>query len=206
MKRIKVKFCGLKSLEDAKAVSRFSPDYAGVILSPGFRRSVDAGTAAEIRKALHPGIRLAGVFVHEGYEQILESAEEAGIDIIQLHGEYEEEEIRILKEKGSLPVWKAFAVQSESDLEKAAGSMADLVLLDGKKPGSGSAFDWELLERLDRAFILAGGLSPENVSEALRTGAACLDVSSGIETEGKKDPEKMAAFMHAVEAALAESI
>lgn len=155
-------------------------------------------TAACIRSQLPRDIQLAGVFVRETLDQIIKMAQDAGADIVQLHGPYSRKDILVIKQKTSLPVWQAFSVQSEEDLEQAWASAADEILLDAPDPGSGSSFDWSLLQQAKRRFILAGGLHPGNAEAAAGSGPWCLDVSSGIETDGKKDPEKMKRFVQAV--------
>lgn len=193
-----IKFCGLQSEADARAAARLYPDFCGVILAPGYRRTVSVQTAARIRRLLPRDIQLAGVFVRERPDQIVKMAQEAGAEIVQLHGPYSRKDILDIKQKTSLPVWQAFLVQSEEDLEQAWASAADEILLDARDPGSGSSFDWSLLEQAKRRFILAGGLHPGNAEAAAGSGPWCLDVSSGIETDGKKDPEKMKQFVQAV--------
>lgn len=193
-----VKFCGLQSEADARAAAALQPDFCGVILASGYRRTVSVKTAAGIRSVLPEKIRLAGVFVRESPDQILDMVQEAGVDLVQLHGPYAREDILELKQKTSLPVWQAFSVHNREDLEQAWASAADEILLDAGCPGSGCPFDWSLLQQAKRRFILAGGLQPSNAEAAAGLGPWCLDVSSGIETDGKKDPEKMKQFLQAV--------
>lgn len=194
----RVKFCGLQNEADARAAARLGPDFCGVILAPGYRRTVSVQMAARIRSLLPEDIRLVGVFVRETPEQIVQMAQEAGADLVQLHGPYTREEILKLKQKTSLPVWQAFCVRSAEDLKQAWASAADEILLDAGVPGSGCSFDWSLLHSARRRFILAGGLHPGNAARAAVSGSWCLDVSSGIERDGKKDPEKMKQFLQAV--------
>ena len=125
------------------------------------------------------------------------------INIAQLHGDEDNDYIDRLRDltDGVCPIIKAFKVRSENDILKASGSSADLVLLDSGT-GSGKSFDVSLIGSFARPYLLAGGLTPDNVAEAVRTLRPYgVDVSSGIETDGHKDPDRMRKFMEAVRAA-----
>ena len=207
-----VKICGLRRPEDALAANRLKPDLAGFILSPGFRRSIDPEQAQILRKILSPEIRTVGVFVDAPFEEILQAAEGGWINMIQLHGKEDETYIKNLSALTALPLIKAFRIQEREDLEAAAASTAEWILLDSGT-GTGKCFDWDLLEsflqkhRADAAntlfpgshsWLLAGGLSAENVAAAIgRFHPTAVDVSSKVETDGCKDPEKMEAFLAA---------
>ncbi len=194
-----VKLCGLCTKEDAIAAGLAKPDIAGMILSSGFRRSITEEKARSIRKALDQEIALAGVFVNEPAESIISFVRNGIIDLVQLHGAEDEFYIQNLKaELPGVQVIKAFRICSMADVKKAEQSTADLILLDGGT-GEGKTFDWSLLRECRRDFILAGGLTPENVQQAIAfLHPYGVDTSSGIETEGRKDPEKMIAFVRAV--------
>ena len=117
--------------------------------------------------------------------------------MLQLHGHEDDAYIRRLKDRTGLIVWKAFRVRETADLEKARESAADLVLLDNGY-GTGETFDWSRAEAFEREFILAGGLTPENISEAiLRLHPLGVDISSGVETGHFKDREKILAAVRA---------
>ena len=121
------------------------------------------------------------------------------IEIAQLHGQEDEGYLRALRTLTDRPIIKAFRVQNAADLAKAAASSADGLLLDSGTGGTGTAFDWSLLRGFARPYFLAGGLNPQNVGTAIQALHPCaVDVSSGIETAGRKDAEKMAAFAAAV--------
>ena len=151
--------------------------------------------AEELKEILDPAIQKVGVFVNEKPERILQLAKTGVIDLIQLHGQETEREIQKLKEKAECPVIKAFRIDKIQDIEKANKSCADFVILDSGSGGTGTTFNWELLEKMRRNYFLAGGLELTNIKEAVqRFRPFAVDVSSGIETEGKKDPEKMKAF------------
>ena len=194
-----VKICGLRRKEDIEAVNVLLPEYAGMILSSGFRRSLSRETAAELKAALDKRIKMCGVFVNEETAFIRSFLEEGIIDIVQFHGNEKNSQIDELHSLyPGLTVFKAFRVRNKEDLKEAAESHADHVLLDSGT-GTGRTFDWELIRDFPRPYILAGGLDPENVGEALRILTPIgLDVSSGVETDGMKDPLKMKAFVEAV--------
>lgn len=193
-----VKICGLQSKADIEAASALDLDAIGFVFAPKSRRFVSFTQAKTLKEQLRKDIQAAGVFVNAPIQTIVQAASEKIIDLVQLHGSEDSEYIQSLKSVCSLPVIQAFRIESSADLVKARESTADRILLDAPAPGSGKAFDWSLLQDFDRDFILAGGLNPDLVEEALKlqklTG---LDVSSGVESDGKKDPEKMKAFVQA---------
>ena len=194
-----VKICGLRSAEDALAASQAHPDCAGMILSEGFRRSVSIPAAREISAALSKDIPLCGVFVNEKAEDIVPFVKEGLIDRIQLHGQEPAELVDELHAwLPGVQVIKAMEIHSLNDVIEAEAYPADLLLLDGGK-GEGKEFDWDYLKDFRRPYILAGGLTAENVQKAiLLLHPFGVDASSGVETEGKKDAEKMKAFVKAV--------
>ncbi|MCR5016549.1 MAG: phosphoribosylanthranilate isomerase [Ruminococcus sp.] len=192
----RVKMCGLRSEADVRAVLALRPDFAGFILSGGFRRSISRETFAELSSMLiGSGINRVGVFVNEPLDSIIGFADY--IDVIQLHGSEDEDYIRSLRKLTDKPIIKAITVRSEADIEAARASSADYVLLDSGT-GTGSTFDHSLIADIDRPFFLAGGLTAENVGEAIkRYEPFAVDASSSLETEGIKDKTKMAAFAEA---------
>ena len=196
-----IKICGLFRDCDIDYVNEGKPDYIGFILNfPKSHRNITPERAARLRQALLPGIRAAGVFVDQPLGMVLSAAETAGLDVIQLHGHEDNDFILKLREKTDLPVWKAFRVRSAADLAGAAESAADMVLLDNGY-GTGTAFDWSYAASFTRPFILAGGLTPENIPEAVRTlRPKMLDISSGVETAKVKDREKILAAVRAARA------
>lgn len=194
----RIKLCGLMDASDIECANTLMPDYIGFVFYSKSRRYVEKETAAELKKNLKDGIKAVGVFVDEKPETVAGYAEEGVIDIIQLHGHEDSayiEEIRKLTDK---PVIQAFRIDSADSLKAVVKSTADHILLDSGA-GTGETFDWSLLKMTDRPYFLAGGLTPENVREAVRSlDPFAVDVSSGIETDGKKDHEKMKAFTEAV--------
>ena len=193
-----IKICGLSRDCDIDYVNQAAPDYAGFILRyPKSRRHVTARKAAALRARLAPGILAVGVFVDQPPEAVCADAREIGLDVIQLHGREDDGYIRALRQKTGLPVWKAFRIRRAEDLTAARASAADMILLDSGC-GTGQAFDWTLLRGFDRPCILAGGLTPGNIPEALRRLApAGVDLSSGVETDGYKDEQKISAAVRA---------
>lgn len=191
---VRIKICGLRRPEDVQAVNQYRPDLCGFIFAKGRRRYVEPETAAGLQKMLDPSVKSVGVFVDSPAEEILETARLVGMNMIQLHGQEGEDMVRELKARTGLPVIKAFSVSSAEDLRKASESCADLILLDSGKGGTGEMFDWSLLRQMERPFILAGGLSPENLENAVRRiRPYAVDISSGVETDGWKDPGKIGA-------------
>ena len=148
-------------------------------------------------------IKTVGVFVNETVENLLKIAEEVKLDVIQLHGDEDETFIQSLKECTNVEVWKAVQVRSAADAEKWIDSSADMLLFDAyhkdERGGTGEVFDWSSLDEFERPFMLAGGMDSTNVARAIRTVRPYgIDISSGIETEGVKDDEKIKAFTHIV--------
>ena len=194
----KIKLCGLSSPLDIEAANSLRPDYVGFVFAPKSKRYVSPEQAGMLRRLLAPGIQAAGVFVDEDPQRIAALLNDGVIDIAQLHGSEEEPFIRLLRTLTDKPLIQAFRVSTPGDIKRAGASTADFILLDSGA-GTGTTFDWTLLRDLRRPYFLAGGLSPLNVKNAVR----CLtpygvDVSSGIETNGRKDKDKMAAFVAAV--------
>ena len=148
-------------------------------------------------------IKTVGVFVNETVENLLKIAEEVKLDVIQLHGDEDETFIQSLKECTNVEVWKAVQVRSAADAEKWIDSSADMLLFDAyhkdERGGTGEVFDWSSLDEFERPFMLAGGMDSTNVARAIRTVRPYgIDISSGIETDGVKDDEKIKAFTNIV--------
>ena len=196
----KIKLCGMMQPEDVITAAGLGADYAGFILSEGFRRTVVLETFCELASCLDScgsGTKKVGVFVDEPIENIMRYYAEK-LDIIQLHGNETNDYITKLKGLSGKPVIKAFRIQSDENIERARKSKADYVLLDSGT-GTGKTFDHSLIKNIDRPYFLAGGLTAENISEAIRTlHPFAVDASSCLETNGQKDKNKMAAFVNAV--------
>ena len=191
----RIKVCGLKRSEDIESVNLAKPDFCGFIVEfPRSSRCVSRELLAELTAQLDPEITPVGVFVNAPVELPAELAESGVIRAIQLHGQEDEDYIRRLREliDGDIPVIQAFSVQTAEDLQRAAESSADYVLLDQGGGGTGKTFEWSLAEGFTRPFILAGGLTTDNLAEAIeRLSPWAVDLSSSLEIGGLKDRDKI---------------
>ena len=195
---MQVKICGLSRLVDIDIVNKERPDYCGFIINyPKSKRSLSPEDLSPLLARLGTHISPIGVFVDQPLDLVAGILNRTKIAVAQLHGKEDNEYISRLRLKTSKPIWQAFEVTGIEDIDRAVNSQADLVLLDAGK-GAGLAFDWTLLEGFPRPFALAGGLRLDKLERALRTGASLLDVSSGVESGGKKDPEKVKSFVNLV--------
>ena len=191
----KIKFCGLRLEEDVKLAASLDADFMGFILSERFRRYVSPDEVSRLKQFVTSRTKTVGVFVDEPEDYVIACAKQADLDMIQLHGCEVDAYIADIKEKTGLPVIKMIKPVSIDDIITARQSMADLILLDSGAGGTGRVFDWSLAENLGRDYILAGGLTPDNVGDAVkRLKPFAVDVSSGVETDGSKDSSKMKAF------------
>ena len=194
----KITLCGLSRPCDIGAANELKPDYIGFVFAPKSKRYVTPEKAMELKQMLLPEIQSVGVFVNEKPETVVKLLQDGTIDIAQLHGAEDEEYIIQLRQLTDKPIIKAFRIETASDIEKALQSTADYLLLDSGA-GTGTVFDWKLIQNIKRPYFLAGGLDADNAAEAVNTlRPYALDVSSGIETSGLKDKSKMAAFVSAV--------
>ena len=201
----RIKLCGLSRPCDIEAANALRPEYVGFVFAGKSRRYVSPDAAKALREGLDPAIRAVGVFVREAPEAVAALLNGGVIDLAQLHGGEDAAYIRRLRALTDKPIIQAFRVEGTVDLDMARRSAADYILLDNGAGGTGSAFDWALLGGFDRPFFLAGGLGPENVAEAVRAQRPfAVDVSSGVETDGLKDYNKMKAFVGAVRASREE--
>lgn len=190
-----VKLCGLSCPEDIAAVNERKPEYIGFVFASKSKRYVTPEKAAELKKLLDLGIKAVGVFVDEEPEKIAELLNRDVIDLAQLHGREDEVYITKLRTLTDKPIIQAFQIQSEEDIKRAQESSADYILLDSGA-GTGQTFNWELLKSVKRPYFLAGGLDSSNVGAAVqKLHPYAVDVSSGIETDGKKDRQKMKEFL-----------
>lgn len=195
---MQIKICGLFRPQDADYVNEALPDYAGFVFWPKSRRFLTKDQAKNMRERLDKRIRSVGVFVDEDPEKICELLQEDILDIAQLHGSETEDEIRFIKNKTGKPVWKAAIVRSAEDVAAWQDSLADCLLFDGGM-GSGEVFRWEYLSGMNRPFFLAGGMDRERIMEAKSLpGLAGIDISSGVETDGVKDREKILQIVRCV--------
>ncbi len=200
-----IKLCGLSRHEDIEVVNQLKPDYIGFIFVEKSKRYVNPIFANELKKKLDKEIKVVGVFVDEELEIVNDLLTLGIIDIAQLHGSESNEYIENLKEISKKPVIKAFSIVTQDDLLEAKQSNADFILLDSKSGGSGTQFDWSLLKDFKKDYFLAGGLDHKNVYEAVKKiNPFAVDVSSGIETNGLKDKDKMKEFVENVRKAIKE--
>lgn len=198
----KIKICGLFRPCDAEYINEAMPDYAGFVFFEKSHRNVTMQQAAQLRKSIHPSIPAVGVFVNAPQEQIVSLCREGVIQIVQLHGAESEEYIGRLKARiPGVSVWQAFCVRTPEDLTAAQQSTADLILLDNGY-GTGETFDWSLISGMTLPFLLAGGLTPQNIPQAIaRFAPYAVDISSGVETEKQKDRNKILAAVAAARGA-----
>lgn len=214
----KVKMCGISKVETIPAVVDAKPDYMGLVFASS-KRQVTVEQAKTLAEELHKQyaarynsgadqsytdeIKTVGVFVNETLDNLVTIAEKVHLDAVQLHGDEDETFIQSLKECTNVEVWKAVQIRSAADAEKWIDSSADMLLFDAyhkdERGGTGEVFDWSSLDEFERPFMLAGGIDSTNVARAIRTVRPYgIDISSGIETNGVKDDEKIKAFTNIV--------
>ena len=194
---VKIKLCGLTRRCDIEWANELLPDYVGFVFA-GSRRRVTDEQAAQLRNILREDIPAVGVFVDEPIDHAAALVRQGVIQLVQLHGAEDEAYIRELRRAVSVPVIQAFSVRSPEDIQAAGRSSADFVLLDQGAGGTGQAFDWSLAAALNRPYFLAGGLHPGNAAVAAELRPYAVDVSSGIETAGVKDRQKMIEFVRRI--------
>ena len=220
----KIKMCGISKIETIPAVIEANPDYMGLVFAPS-KRQVTVDQAKTLVEELHKQyanrynrdaeqysnqtlihqefIKTVGIFVNETLDNLVTIATEVNLDAVQLHGDEDEAFIQSLKERTNVEVWKAVQIRSAADAEAWIDSSADMLLFDAyhkdERGGTGEVFDWSCLDEFERPFMLAGGIDSTNVARAIRTVRPYgIDISSGIETEGVKDNEKIKAFTNIV--------
>lgn len=199
---MKIKICGLSRIEDIEYANEALPDYIGFVFAKS-RRQVTPEKAAELKGLLDSRICAVGVFVNADIDFIAGLVHNDIIGCVQLHGSEDEEYVKLLRSRipESAPLIKAFSVSSSENIRKAVKFPCDYMLLDNGSGGTGKAFPWELLSgNLPERVFLAGGISCENISEAVRLRPFCIDVSSGAETDGVKDRNKILALTDCVRA------
>ena len=220
----KVKMCGISKGETIPAIVDAKPDYMGLVFAPS-KRQVTVDQAKTLVEELHKQyanrynrdaeqysnqtlihqefIKTVGIFVNETLDNLVTIATEVNLDAVQLHGDEDEAFIQSLKERTNVEVWKAVQIRSAVDAEAWIDSSADMLLFDAyhkdERGGTGEVFDWSCLDEFERPFMLAGGIDSTNVARAIRTVRPYgIDISSGIETDGVKDDEKIKAFTNIV--------
>lgn len=196
----RIKICGLKRPEDIRAVNEAKPDYCGFVIEvPKSSRCVSREQVRELTAGLDSAVQAVGVFVNAPVELPAQLLNEGTIAIAQLHGREDEAYIRALRKMTAKPLIRAFSVRTAEDVERACRSSADYILLDQGNGGTGKTFDWALVPEMTRPFFLAGGLGVDNLQQAIRQlNPWAVDLSSSMETEGKKDPKKIKAAVEIV--------
>lgn len=206
---IQAKICGVRTPEAIHAAVAGGARAVGLVFHPASPRAVDPTFASELARQVPTGVQVVGLFVDPGNDELERVVGQVPLDLIQLHGKESVQRVADVKSRFSLPVMKAVAIGEAADFETARSfePVVDRLLFDAKPPkgvaslpgGNGLAFDWALLagQRWKRPWMLAGGLNPDNVADAVRiSGATFVDVSSGVEDRpGHKDPAKIAAFL-----------
>lgn len=191
----KVKICGLSTPEAVTTAVEEGADYIGFVFAKS-KRQVSLEQAHGLAKGVTGQTKIVGVFVSPSLEELEEAISQVPLDIVQIHGTFDE----ALIPKISVPVIRAIQI---SDSESQVKSQADYLLFDAPIAGSGQTFDWQLLDdkQIEQDYFIAGGLTVDNVAEAKETFQPyALDVSSGVETDGHKDLDKIKAFIERVKA------
>ena len=196
----RIQICGLTTEEDIRSINEARPDYCGFIVEyPKSRRNVSKDQVERLVRLLEPEILPVGVFVNAPPFLPAKMANEGTIRAIQLHGQEDAFYLQRLRKLTDAPVIQAFSIATEKDVEAARRSEADWVLLDHGSGGTGESFDWNLIKNMERPFFLAGGLTPENLVRAVHTAKPwAVDLSSGVEKNGRKDAQKIRAAVEAV--------
>lgn len=193
---MKLKFCGICREQDVQYVNEVKPDFAGFVFAKS-KRQITWETAKKFRQQMDPQIRTVGVFVNEKTDVILSYVQEKIIDFVQLHGDETNEQILEIKEKTGAKIIKAVRAKNVESIRRADEMDCDYLLIDAYQPGNyggtGICFDWNMIpNNLKHPFFLAGGLNASNIKDAKeQVSAYAFDISGGIETDGKKDIEKM---------------
>lgn len=204
---MQVKICGLTTIDAIDAVNKFGADMAGFVFVENSPRFVSLEKTAELMDALDPEIKKVGLFVNPTDDELNEVLSVLDLDIIQLHGNEERQRVGEIYDMTEIPIIKAINIKDEEDIFLAHqyDDVADYILFDAPQigdqmGGTGHRFNWSWLQdiELEKPWILAGGLTPQNIFNAVRmTGAQIVDVSSGVEAEkGIKDIDKIADFIN----------
>lgn len=197
---MKIKICGLKRNEDIEYVNEALPDYIGFVFSKS-RRQVTLQQAYDLKGDLNSRIKSVGVFVNEPQDMIAELAKNGIIDLAQLHGNEDNVYISKLREKtdGKVKIIKAISISNEFSIDQINEIDADFFLLDNGSGGTGKAFDYSLIKnKVNDRIFLAGGINAGNIKNAVSLNPYCIDVSSGAESDGIKDREKIIKLVRSI--------
>jgi phosphoribosylanthranilate isomerase len=211
---IEIKICGLREPRTLDAALDEGVDHIGLVFFSRSPRNVDLDRAAELAEAARGRARIVALVVNPDEPSLDMVMSRVRPDVVQFHGQERPHVLEAFRARHRAEIWKAFPVATADDLGALAAfrGLADRVLFDARPPsgadrpgGHGQAFDWSLLRNLDpdTGFMLSGGLNPRNVADAIRqTGAAAVDVSSGVEdAPGEKSADLIRAFVRAVRSA-----
>lgn len=197
---MKIKICGLKRNEDIEYVNEALPNYIGFVFSKS-RRQVTLQQAYDLKRDLNSRIKSVGVFVNEPQDMIAELAKNGIIDLAQLHGNEDNVYISKLREKtdGKVKIIKAISISNEFSIDQINEIDADFFLLDNGSGGTGKAFDYSLIKnKVNDRIFLAGGINAGNIKNAVSLNPYCIDVSSGAESDGIKDREKIIKLVRSI--------
>lgn len=207
---MKIKICGIRRPEDVDIVNDFCPDYIGFVFAPTWRQ-IDIDTACALKTRLHPEIKSVGVFVNQPVEFLTKACTSGAAAYLQLHGQenasYERELVKALAEKGiknpEERLIRAYRIRNGADFDRIGDTLAPLLLLDACSPkdmgGTGETFDWTMIRNMKKPFFLAGGITAENVTTAIRLARPFgIDASSGLETDKAKDRDKIKLFIERI--------
>ena len=194
---MKIKLCGIRTANDVHLLNEAQPDFCGFIVEfPKSFRSVPESELRNLTAQVNPGIKKVGVFVNAPQDLVIRLLQDNVIDLAQLHGQEDNTYIEEIKSKTGKQVIKAFSIKTKEDVQKALESPADYILLDQGGGGTGQTFDWSLIPRIERPWFLAGGLGTNNLHTAIEhLHPWGIDLSSSLETDRKKDPEKIKEVM-----------
>jgi len=198
----KIKICGLKRIEDINYVNECKPDYIGFVFA-GTKRKISFEKAVLLKSSLSKDIKAVGVFVNEPIENIIQMTNRGIIDIIQLHGDEDEDYIKELKSQTDKPIIKAIRVKDKEDIYRADELNVEYLLLDtyskDEYGGSGIPFNHDIIPKVKHKYFLAGGININNIKDVIAsTDAYCIDVSSSVESDGIKDYNKIKDIIDAV--------
>ncbi len=185
----KVKICGIRSIREIDICNKYEPDFIGFVFVKDRRRYISKENALRLKKYLNKSIMSVGVFLNNPIEEVIDIANSGAIDMVQLHGCEGENYIRDLRKRINIPVIKAYKDFVD----------CDYALFDNPKPGEGQIFDWNTIDSKNKEYFLAGGISKENVLDALALHPYAVDASSSLEgPDGYKDEMKVKEFIRLV--------
>lgn len=197
---MKIKLCGIRTIDDVHLINEAQPDFCGFIVEfPKSFRSVSEAELRNLTTQVNPEIKKVGVFVNAPQDLAIRLLQDNVIDLAQLHGQEDNTYIEEIKSKTEKQVIKAFSIKTEEDVQKALESPADYILLDQGGGGTGQTFDWSLVPEIKCPWFLAGGLSPDNLHTAIEhLHPWGIDLSSSLETDRKKDSVKIQKVMQII--------